>query len=479
MTHSILLINSNTSRPPVSPVGLEYVGEALQEAKMPVNILDLAFEADWKTALARKVGDSEPLIVGLSVRNTDDCCFATRKSFLPWTRDVVNEIRRLTKAAVILGGVGFSVMPQTVLSQTLADYGVAGDGEETMVALTQHLLRSDSVSQLHNLVYWCQGNIISNPRINVDTQYMPLPRRRLFDNRRYEQYGAMVGIETKRGCNQRCIFCADPLAKGNKIRLRPPSSVVQEFRDLVAQKVTWFHLCDSEFNLPVSHAKEICLEIIRRRLGDRLNWYTYASPVPFTQEIATIFQRAGCRGINFGVDSGNNHILQVLGKDFTTEDLQHTASICHQQGLVFMYDLLIGGPKETKETLQQTIRVMKQLSPSRVGATLGMRIFPGTKLSNMVRQMGPLNTNPNLHGSVNRNEQFFTPVFYLSSALGENVSQYVSSLIEEDERFFFMNSPEDNAKNYNYNENSLLVEAIRKGYRGAFWDILRRLHKGY
>ena len=52
MTGSFLLINTNVAQPPVSPVGLEYVGEALVGARVPVQVLDLAFTTDWKAALS-------------------------------------------------------------------------------------------------------------------------------------------------------------------------------------------------------------------------------------------------------------------------------------------------------------------------------------------------------------------------------------------------------------------------------------------
>ena len=78
-----LLINTNVVKPPISPVGLEYVGEALVEAKVPVRVLDLAFTTDWKAALAEELNEIEPLAVGVTVRNTDDSCFTTRRSFLP------------------------------------------------------------------------------------------------------------------------------------------------------------------------------------------------------------------------------------------------------------------------------------------------------------------------------------------------------------------------------------------------------------
>ncbi len=158
MTRAILLINTNVTRPPVSPVGLEYVGEALIEAGVPVRVLDFPFETDWKASLERELGHDEPLAVGLTVRNTDDSSFVSRKSFLPWVRDLVTEVKQLTQAYTVLGGVGFSVMPEIILRLTDADAGIAGDGEELMVALARRLMNREDVSDLANLVYWREGS---------------------------------------------------------------------------------------------------------------------------------------------------------------------------------------------------------------------------------------------------------------------------------------------------------------------------------
>jgi radical SAM superfamily enzyme YgiQ (UPF0313 family) len=137
-----------------------------------------------------------------------------------------------------------------------------------------------------------------------------------------------------------------------------------------------------------------------------------------------------------------------------------------------MYDLLLGGPGETRDSLRETIEAMKRMSPQRVGASLGVRVYPGTKLASMIREQGPVANNPNLHGE--REESFLAPVFYLSPDLGEDAFRYLDDLIGGDERFMFM-AGDTSSSNYNYNANTVLVDAIRDGYRGAFWDILRRL----
>jgi len=82
------------------------VGEALVETGTQVRVLDLSFEADWRASLRKQLSQQEPLFIGLSVRNTDDCSFATKKSFLPWICDVVAEIKKCSEAFLVLGGVG-------------------------------------------------------------------------------------------------------------------------------------------------------------------------------------------------------------------------------------------------------------------------------------------------------------------------------------------------------------------------------------
>jgi radical SAM superfamily enzyme YgiQ (UPF0313 family) len=478
VAEKVVLVNPSQMKPAVAPIALDYLAHSLTEHHFQVDVLDLCFSPDWTQDIDRYFASNSAIAIGVTLRNTDDTSFASQEFFIPRFKEMIDYIRRRTSAPVILGGSGFSVMPEAILDYGGLDLGISGDGEHSLPLLVSNLVSQQDYESIPGLVYRSGEGFRCNPPAYIDLDKMPSPSRTAVDNRRYFVEGGMGNIETKRGCNKGCIYCADPLGKGRSIRLRSPDSVVNEMESLLKAGIDYFHFCDSEFNLPPSHAEQVCLEIIHRGLGDKVNWYAYASPVPFTEEMAALFQRSGCRGINFGVDSGHDRMLRLLGRDFRLEDLRRTAAICHQQGLVFMYDLLLGGPGETRETLQQTVEVMKELSPLRVGAALGVRIFPGTELSNIVRTMGPLHNNPSLQGSVDGNEQFFAPIFYLSAALGEDAPQYLADLIGEDERFFFMSPPEAGGRNYNYNENTLLVEAIRRGYKGAFWDILRRISGG-
>lgn len=467
----VLLVNANTVRPPVSPVGLDYVGHALLHAGIPVKLLDLAFEPDWQAALSRALS-TEPLWAGIAVRNTDDCCYATSRSFLPWAANVVSQVKRLTSSPVVLGGAGFSVFPEDVLRYAGADLGIYGEGEEAAVLLSRALEAGDSLEDVPNLVRRRDGAIVRHARRDADLSRAPLPRRRFVDNPRYQAEGAMVGLETKRGCPKPCTFCADPVAKGSYSRLRPPRFVADEVEDLAAQGVAWYHLCDPEFNIPLEHAKEVCRRLIDRGLGGKVAWYTYCAPLPFDRELAMLMKRAGCAGINFGVDSLEDGQLRRLGREHRVKHVEELVGHMRAAGLNFMFDLMLAGPGETEATVRATVDSVRRLELPLVGVAVGLRVYPGTALARQV-------AGPDLRKGLRPGPDvpLWQPVFFTSPALGEDPLGLVRRVAEGDPRFMMLAAPSA-GDNYNYVNDDSLDRAIAAGARGAYWDILRKLRAG-
>jgi len=456
-------------KPPVAPIAFDYLASALKNSGYRVELLDLCFSTNIASDIDRHFKLGAASVAAITLRNTDDTTFATRDFFLPQIKRIVDSI---LPVHIVLGGSGFSVAPEAILEFCGLDLGIWGEGEHALPLLVDRIVKGEDYRDVPGLVYRGRKGFHRNKPAYIDLSKMPTPQRNAIDNERYYAEGGMGGVETKRGCPKKCIYCADPLGKGSKVRLRSPSSVADEIELLLAQGIENIHICDSEFNYPYEHAHAICREIIDRGLGSRLRWYAYCSAVPFDEELAQLFLQSGCAGVNFGVDSASDRMLKTLGRDYSSEDVARTAEICRRESLVFMYDLLLGGPGETRDSLKETIEAMKCMLPHRVGASLGVRVYPNTKLAKMILQQGPIETNLNLHGK--RDRMFLAPVFYLSSELGNDASQYLEALIGRDERFMFM-AANASSNNYNYNANTVLVDAIRGGYRGAFWDILRRL----
>jgi radical SAM superfamily enzyme YgiQ (UPF0313 family) len=463
----VVLVNTNRITPPIAPIGLDYVAEALNGAVHTVEILDLCWEDDWDYAITRFFDKTSVELIGITLRNTDDCTFTSRQSFLGEFANIVNTIRRHTGALIVLGGVGFSIMPEQVLEICEADAGIWGDGEFVLTELANRIEGKREWRDLPNLVRHHDGGWHFNPSSTSSLTDLPRMSRNWIDNPHYFHEGGQVGIETKRGCPCRCTYCADPLAKGKQIRVRVPKTVVDELEILLRMGINHIHTCDSEFNLPEWHAFAVCQEIIDRNLGDKLHWYAYCSPVPFSRELAKLMRLAGCTGINFGVDSGDEEMLRRLNRNFTPDDILHTARACQEAGITIMFDLLLGSPGETRASIIRTIELMRRAGPDCVGVATGVRVYPGTELSHLVMQ-GKLQALP-----IGRDDPL-EPLFFIEPEIKSFAFQLLDDLIGDDRRFFFFD-PSRPYSNYNYNANQLLVEAIRKGYRGAYWDILRRL----
>ncbi len=476
----IALVNVNGMMPPIGPVGLGYVAGAARSAGVDVRLVDLGLAADPHAALEDRLADCGPSLVGLTFRNVDDCFWPSAEWFVPDLVETVRRLRGLTDAPIVLGGVGYSIFPREILQATGADFGIRGDGEEALVALARELesgrRRFDRVPGL----LWREGG-----RLRACPPAWPSPlrlptARDALDNAAYFRRGGQAGVETKRGCPRTCTYCADPLAKGRSARVRDPREVAEEFESLARQGCDVVHLCDSEFNLPPDHARVVCDELARRRLGDRVRWYTYMAVVPFDARLADRMQRAGCVGINFTGDSAAEAMLRAYRQPHRAGDLASAVRLCRERGIAVMIDLLLGGPGETPETLAETIGFMKRIGPDCVGAALGLRLYPGTEATREVAAEGPLEANPGLKRRYDGPVDLARPTFYISPALGERPARLVKDLIGGDERFFepIERTSDAESSDHNYNDNADLVAAIAGGARGAYWHILRRLRTG-
>jgi len=474
----LTLINSNRMEPPIAPVGLDYVAGAARRAGIEVELLDLCLAADPDAALEAYFTSRRPELVGISFRNSDDCFWPSADWFVPGLADLVRRVRGLTDAPVALGGVGFSIFAERIVDWCGADFGVRGDGEEAIVSLLAELRGRRRLGIVPGLIWEAGGRLRANHPAWPRVLQVP-PARDTVDNPAYFRRGGQIGLETKRGCNRGCIYCADALAKGAAARLRAPADVADEAAALLAQGCDVLHLCDAEFNLPPDHARAVCDALIERGLGGRLRWYAYLAVWPFDAGLAGRMRRAGCAGINFTCDSASDAMLETYRQPHRREQMASAVRLCREHGIAVMTDLLLGGPGETPATVAQTIDFVKRIGPDCAGAALGVRIYPGTPMAAIVAAQGPLESNPGVLRRGDGPVDLFRPTFYISPELGERPARLVRDLIAGDRRFFQPAEPAasgaDADSGYNYNDNSALVAAIAAGARGAYWDILRRL----
>jgi len=473
----LTLINTNRMTPPIAPLGLAYVAAAARAAGHGCDVLDLSLAPHPDQAARQHFARHAPDLVGLSFRNVDDCFWPSATSFVSGLVGIVAAVRELTDAPIVLGGVGYSIFAKRLLLETGADFGVGGDGEAAIVQLLAELAGQRRFENVSGLAWrGADGAIVANAPAWPDELHVPTARD-VLDNAAYFRLGGQGGVETKRGCPRCCSYCADPLAKGPRARLRPPADVADEIASLADQGVDMLHICDGEFNMPASHAKAVCDELIARRLGARVRWYAYMAVTPFDAHLAQAMRRAGCVGIDFTGDSASDVMLQSYGQPHRVDDLAHAVTLCRDNGITVMVDLLLGGPGETPETLAESIDALKLIDPDCVGAGLGLRIYPGTPAAARIAAEGPLEHNPAIRRRTTGPVDLLFPTFYISAALGPNPASLVRDLIAGDGRFF---PPAEDCSatqgDHNYNDNADLARAIANGKRGAYWHILHEMN---
>jgi radical SAM superfamily enzyme YgiQ (UPF0313 family) len=458
------------------------VAGAARRAGLEVAVVDLNLAADPDAELAAHFDQHRPELVGLSFRNVDDCFWPGHVWFVPELIQIVAKIRARCDAPIVLGGVGYSIFARQLVERTGAEFGVRGDGEKAVVELVQALRGGRRPGRVPGLVWWEDGVVRQNPPAWPPTFSVPTERDAV-DNAAYFRRGGQLGVETRRGCDRLCAYCADPLAKGPSLRLRDPAQVAVEVESLLSQGIDVLHLCDSEFNVPAEHALAVCEELIRRRLGERVRWYAYLAVVPFGDELAGPMRRAGCVGIDFTADSASPDLLVAYRQPHRQADLAEAVAACRRHGIAVMLDLLLGGPGETPASVAETLDFIRRIDPDCAGAALGVRLYPGTLMARRLAAEVALEEPGAIHRRYAGPIDLVQPSFYVSPALGEHPARLVRELIAGDARFFEPADPEEQelcaaGAGHNYNENRTLVEAIAAGARGAYWDILRRIRQG-
>lgn len=137
----VLLVNPNKVHPPIAPYALDVLTTSLEAADFEVEVLDLTFHReDWKSCLAEYFAERDPMLVGVTVRNTDTVYAFEQRPFVGEHKEIITEIKRLTGAPVVVSGIGFSTMPFALVDYFGIDYGVKGPGERIICDLADALL---------------------------------------------------------------------------------------------------------------------------------------------------------------------------------------------------------------------------------------------------------------------------------------------------------------------------------------------------
>jgi radical SAM superfamily enzyme YgiQ (UPF0313 family) len=180
---------------------------------------------------------------------------------------------------------------------------------------------------------------------------------------------------------------------------------VEDISRHVAAGFKNFYLVDNVFNLPLPHARAFCEKIIER--GMKISWRCILYPGKMDVGLADLMARAGCVEASLGFESGCERILRGMNKRFDLMAVRRTAALLHRSGIRVMGFLLLGGPGETKASVEESFAFADSLPLEAVKVTVGIRIYPYTALAKTAVR----------DGLVSRDDDLLMPRFYIAGGI--------------------------------------------------------------
>lgn len=407
---NVLIISTNrTDSPnPVLPAGACLVAEAAEKDGHGVTLLDLMFRRAPLRAVERELRRKPYDVIGLSIRNIDNNDMNAPAFYFREVIPIVKTIRAFSDAPVIAGGASLVVMPEAILRALGLSCAVVGDGEAAFRGLLQRMEGGLPYTDIPGIASLSEnGKFIHNPLQQASAARCTIPDYdRWLDLKTYRSHMATVPLQTKQGCPFQCVYCTYRKIEGEAYRLLDPESVADAARRLSSSGMRDIEFVDNVFNAPYDHAVLLCESFIRSRLRARLQ-SVELNPAYFTHELLSLMEKAGFVGMGLTVESASDPVLQGLRKGFTAAEVFKAAELVRAHGLPCIWIFMLGGPGETRETVQETLRFAEENIRRGDAAffNIGIRIYPGTELESIARREGVLEA---------ARENMLAPVFYMS-----------------------------------------------------------------
>lgn len=387
-------------------LGLMYLSAVLKQrfgALVDVelrSLISLPHHADQdRESMQRLLEEAQPDVVGLrSLTLSSDCVHTVARVVKGWRSDCV----------LLAGGPYASDDPGDVLSTGLVDVAVIGEGELTLLELTQCLLDRVPYAHVEGIAFRNNGSMVKNPPRAVinDLDALPFPDYSVVDldifSNRYLSFAAKVStphanIMTSRGCPYRCAYCHNIL--GKTFRPRSAQNVFEEIRWIHDELgITDFQVIDDIFNLDMDRAKRICDLIIQSGMN-----LTFAFPNAIRsdrvdEELVEKMALAGTKFTAIAIETASPRLQKLIKKNLDLDTAFRTIDLFSEAGVVTRGFFMLGFPTETEEEALSTIEYAKQ--SALCGATFFQVVYyPGTKLYELAQSMGYFKEE---HNEINR-----------------------------------------------------------------------------
>lgn len=369
------------------PLGLAYLASVL-ETDHRVRILDGTVETVTPEVMLNEIRAFKPGIVGMTVITPT----------VARALDLCQAIKDLSREIItVLGGPHPTALPEDVLRHDAVDIVVIGEGEDSMKELAARVEAGGDLAACHGIGYKRNSMpVINQPRARItDLDALPLPARHLLPMHLYRpsvlHYRELpaYSVMCSRGCPYRCTFCSCSKVFKGRVTWRSPENVVAEIRHLMEQyNAREILLWDDNFGLSRQWTMSFCE--LMKPLG--LSWSAWMRVDTVDREVLHRMSESGCWHISYGVESGNQKVLDTIRKDFTTDHVRAAFRMTQEAGMEARGTFIFGLPNDTWETMMETIDFAIEIKADYAQFQL-LTPYPGTELWDTAAQFGDFDTH--------------------------------------------------------------------------------------
>jgi anaerobic magnesium-protoporphyrin IX monomethyl ester cyclase len=359
----------------VPPLGLAYIAAVLKRNNIETKIIDLNVE---QPQLQTVLANEKPELIGVSSMVTN-----ARLAFN--VAELAKKV--LPESFVVMGGPYASMMKNTLIARhSEVDAVAVGEGEYTFLELAKQLEDDRNLQAVKGQIFRKGKKIKASspqkPVTPLDT--IPFPAR---EELKMSRYGENAGVLfTSRGCPQQCIFCSRPVF-GRQWRGHSPDYVLKEIEQLVDRYgVSMLSVLDDNFTVDLKRAEQI-LDGIAEQFSLGIYFWNGLRADHMTENLVRKLKRAGCRAINFGIESVDPDVISFIRKGVSLEQIERAIRLARQAGIKANAFLMIGNAKDTPKTADKIIDFVKRVHVNGVHLSMATPIL-GTPFWDWVEKNG-------------------------------------------------------------------------------------------
>jgi len=361
---------------PSAPLGLCYVAAAFEKAGAKVIILDYIVRKYFPEKLIEELSLFQPDVIGAT---------SVTMNFQKAVSIIKTAKEKFPSSITMMGGPHVSFdYKNTLMQYPEVDLIVVGEGEQTIAELVPVLGDQSAWQTIKGVAYRDNSAIVFTGERELirDLDALPFPSRYLLPMSRYLALGFPISIITSRGCPSRCIFCQGHRMVGHRVRNRNPQLVVAEIEYLLSFGFERVNFSDDFFTSNPKRVKEICSEIKQRGLS--FGWGVFARADSVNTELLSIMRDAGCDTVFFGLESGNQEMLDRIKKHVKLDRIRQAVVDSKAAGMTVFGSFIVGLPGETHKTMMDSHHFSKELDI--IYGYHFLAPFPGTEVMERMDQ---------------------------------------------------------------------------------------------